>query len=299
MKLSPRGTLVHYLQGLLMGAADIVPGVSGGTVALIVGIYERLITSVRAAAAAPVALIRGRRDEARERFNEVYWSLVLPLGAGVVTALLIGARFIPGLLERYPVESRAVFFGLIAGSLAIPWRRIERPGAAHVLIAVVAAVIAFALVGFPPREVLNPTNLGIFLAASVAICAMILPGVSGSFLLLVMGMYEPTLRAVHARDLVYIAVFGAGAVAGLGLFSRLLEYLLSRHHDTTMAALVGLMVGSLRALWPYLDADRRLLAPPSFSAVLVPLVLAALGFLTVTLLVRVSAVASRGPEPRH
>ena len=297
MKVSPRRTLVHYLQGLLMGGADIIPGVSGGTVALIVGIYERLITSVRAAAAAPVAFLRGRSTEAREQFSQVHWALVLPLAAGILTALVIGARFIPGLLESYPVQSRALFFGLIAGSLAIPWRRIRHASAVHVLTAVVAAVIAFVLVGLPPREVSTPSSLGIFLAAAVAICAMILPGVSGSFLLLVMGIYAPTLRAVHDRDLIYIAIFGAGAVVGLALFSKVLEYLLDRHHDATMAALVGLMVGSLRALWPYLDADRRLLAPPSAADALVPLMLGVLGFLVVALLTRFGASTDQRIEP--
>jgi putative membrane protein len=157
----------------------------------------------------------------------------------------------------------------------------------------VAAVLAFALVGLPPREMASPSLLAVFAAASVAICAMILPGVSGSFLLLVMGMYAPTLRAVNARDLLYIAVFGMGAVIGLGLFSRLLDYLLSRHHDMTMAALVGLMAGSLRALWPYLDANRGIMAPPTDASVLIPLGLALLGFALVTALARMGAVAEQ------
>lgn len=298
MKPGPRTAVIHYLQGLLMGSADIVPGVSGGTVALIVGIYERLISSVRAGASAMVAALRLDLAAMRHRFGEVHWRLVLPLGAGIVTALLVGARFIPQLLESYPVQSRALFFGLITGSLVIPWRRIRHRAPAHYAVAAGAAVLAFLLVGVPPQTVANPTLPIVFGAASIAICAMILPGVSGSFLLLVMGMYEPTLRAVNARELAYIAVFIAGAVVGLGLFSKLLEYLLTRHHDVTMAALVGLMVGSLRALWPYLDPDRRLLAPPADTSVLVPLALAFLGFVLVLALVRMGAAAESRPEAR-
>lgn len=290
-------TLLHYGQGLMMGAADVVPGVSGGTVALIVGIYERLVSSVRAAAAAPVALVRGDLARTRERLAEVHWRLVLPLGVGILTALVIGARFIPELLERYPVQMRALFFGLILGSLAIPWRRIEHVVPAYYVIAIAAAVLAFLLVGLPPREVPNPALPAVFAAASVAICAMILPGVSGSFLLLVMGVYEPTLRALDGRNLPYILVFVAGAAVGLGLFSRLLEYLLRHHHDVTMAALVGLMAGSLRALWPYLDADRRLLAPPADTSFLIPLALAALGFVLVTLIARLGGAAERRMQP--
>jgi putative membrane protein len=296
MRKRTRTSAIHYVQGLLMGSADVVPGISGGTVALIVGIYERLVTSIRAAAATPIALLRGDRAGFRDRLAEIHWGLLIPLGLGIGTALVVGARFIPGILDAYPVESRALFFGLIAGSLIVPWRRIARVVPAHYLAGAIAAVLAFLLVGLPPREVVDPSRILVFLAASVAICAMILPGVSGSFLLLVMGMYQATLRAVDARDLTYIAVFGAGAVVGLGLFSKLLEYLLTRHHDMTMAALVGLMVGSLRALWPYLDPDRRILAPPADTSVLVVLGLAVLGFVLVTALIRIGAVAERGRE---
>jgi len=200
-------SLLHYGQGLMMGAADIVPGISGGTVALIVGIYERLILSIRALASVPVDVVRGSVRSARGRIGEVYWWLVIPLGLGIVTALLVGARFIPEILERFPVESRALFFGLIAGSLIIPWARIDRVRNIHYLAALVAAVVAFLIVGFPPREVMAPALPIVFLAASIAICAMILPGVSGSFLLLVMGMYEVTLNALNARDIPYVAVF--------------------------------------------------------------------------------------------
>ena len=274
-----------------MGSADIIPGVSGGTIALVVGIYERLITSVRAAAAAPVALVRGSSQLFRERLGEVEWRLVLPLGLGILTALKIAAQFLPPLLESYPVQSRALFFGLIAGSLLIPWQRIARPAGWHFGVLVAAAIVAFVLVGLPPREVVEPSLPIVFVAAGIAICAMILPGVSGAFLLLVMGMYESTLRALHALEWAYVIVFAAGAATGLGLFSRLLEYLLQRHHDVTMAALVGLMAGSLRALWPYLSADRVLLAPPADRTVLPVIGLALLGFLVVTLLARMGTAA--------
>jgi len=282
---------MHLVHGLMMGSADIVPGVSGGTVALIVGIYERLISSIRAVASAVVAAVRLDLARVRECLREVHWGLVIPLGIGIGTALVIGARFIPGLMEAYPVQARALFFGLIAGSLIIPWRRIRTRVPGHWLVAVVAMVVAFALVGFPPSEIASPPLLLVFGAASIAICAMILPGVSGSFLLLVMGMYGPTLRAVNARDLVYIAVFGLGAAIGLGVFSRVLHWLLDRYHDLTMAALVGLMAGSLRALWPYQDLDRGLLVPPADTSVLIPLALALAGFALVTLLAYLGTTA--------
>jgi putative membrane protein len=295
-------TLLHYGQGLMMGAADVVPGISGGTVALIVGIYERLVGSIRAAASGATHLLRGDVRGMRERLGEVHWSLMLPLGFGIVTALVIGARFIPDILEAYPERSRGLFFGLIAGSLAIPWRRIAARRRVHYLAAAGAAVAAFLLVGLPPRAIPDPSLVVVFLAASIAICAMILPGVSGSFLLLVMGLYEATLRALSGRDIPYIVVFSVGAAVGLAIFSKILEFCLQKYHDLTMALLVGLMIGSLRALWPWLDLDRRLYAPPGGGETLVVAALALAGFVGVTLLAflggrRVTATRVDGDNP--
>jgi putative membrane protein len=264
------GSLLHLVQGLAMGSADVVPGVSGGTVALIVGIYERLIRSVRAGASGIFAAVRLDRAAAARRLGEVEWGLVLPLAAGIVTALYIGSRIVPHLLEEYPVEVRAVFFGLILGSIAIPLRRMRQIGGAELAVMAVAAVVAFLLVGLPPREIGAPPLPLVFAFAAIAICAMILPGVSGAFLLLVLGIYEPTLEALSSLDVPYIAVFVAGAAVGLGLFSKLLEWLLDHHHEWTMAALVGLMVGSLRALWPWLTEDRGLEPPPDLGSLASP-----------------------------
>ncbi|MEX1055074.1 MAG: DUF368 domain-containing protein, partial [Rhodothermales bacterium] len=239
-----------------MGAADIIPGVSGGTMALIVGIYSRLIESLSEVFSALVAFLKASPRPATIHLRKVDWLLLLPLGAGIATAILIGAHFIPRLLERYPHECLGLFFGLVAGSLAIPWRAIDRKGIPQILLAAGAAVLAYYLTGFPPGEGFTPSLLQVFGAAAVAICAMILPGISGAFLLKAMGMYEVTLVALNARDLIYIGVFVMGAIVGLGLFSEILNWLLKRHYSTTMAALVGLMAGALRALWPWQEADR-------------------------------------------
>ncbi|HUH08714.1 MAG TPA: DUF368 domain-containing protein, partial [Egibacteraceae bacterium] len=274
--------------GLLMGGADVIPGVSGGTVALIVGIYERLIHSIQAAASMPSALLVGDRREARQHLREVEWGFVLPLAAGIMCAIAVGALVIPGLLERYPAQMHALFFGLVAASLPIPWRRISRVTWASVWVAAAAAGAAVVLVGIPPREFADPPLWQVFASAAAAICAMILPGVSGAFLLKVLGVYSVTLASLRALDAAYVAVFILGAVIGLGLFSKLLGWLLERRHDVTMAALVGLMAGSLRALWPWQrwaqEDDRTLLAPavdPSLAGIIA---LGALGFLAVWLL---------------
>ncbi|MEZ4701873.1 MAG: DUF368 domain-containing protein [Rhodothermales bacterium] len=279
-----RDGLVHFAQGVLMGGADVIPGVSGGTMALIVGIYERLIGAISACFFAAIALLRFDLAGMRTHLQRVEWLLIIPLGAGIGAAILVGARIIPYLLDTYPMQCRGLFLGLIAASVAIPWSRASRMGPAEYTIGLVAALAAFFATGLTPLEVADPSMLQVFGAASIAICAMILPGISGAFLLLVLGMYEPTLRAVHERELVYVAVFMAGAATGIGLFSNLLKWLLERQHDRTMAALVGLMIGSLRALWPWQGDEGALLAPAPGDPVTLIVLLALSGFVAVTLL---------------
>lgn len=267
-----------------MGAADVIPGVSGGTMALIVGIYRRLIAAISSLFSAVVALLKLDASGASTHVLAVEWRLLLPLGLGIITALIIGARIIPSLMEVYPHESLGLFFGLVAASIAIPWKRIERKTVLVIAVAVAAAVVAFLLTGIPPRRGADPSLLRVFASAAVAICAMILPGVSGAFLLKVIGMYEVTLAAVNARDVSYVAVFILGAAAGLGIFSKLLNWLLSNWYDVTMAALVGLMMGALRALWPWQAVDRSLDLPHGGEPIWGVVILGLAGFLFVTLL---------------
>lgn len=256
-----RTSVLHVLQGLLMGTADSVPGVSGGTMALIVGIYGRLLASIGHGFRAILAILRFDREGIQRHLRGVEWSLVLPLALGIGTAIVIAAGFVPDLLDERPVESRALFLGLVAASLAVPWRQVRDRTRRAIGIAILAAVPAFILSGLPPGTIDDPALLVVFFGAAFAVCAMILPGVSGSFLLLVVGLYEPTLRAVDERNLGYLAVFTIGMVIGLGSFSLLLSRLLARHHDVSMAALVGLMAGSLRALWPWQNEERGLEMP--------------------------------------
>ena len=246
--------------------------------ALIVGIYARLIDSLSSGFSAVLSGLRADVRAMREHLAVVEWRLVVPLGIGIVCAIVIGARVIPAFIERYPIHSNALFLGLVAASLWIPWQRIRRPHAALFAVALGAAVLAFVLTGLPPQAVTAPGPVQIFGAAAIAICAMILPGVSGSFLLKAMGMYEVTLGAINERDLGYILLFGLGAAIGLGAFSKLLDYLLEKRHDVTMAALLGLMAGSLRALWPYQEADRSLRLPDLGEPVLSVAFVALLGF---------------------
>ena len=274
-----------------MGAADIVPGVSGGTVALVVGIYERLVASIRAAAAAPVMLLRGDLPVARKRVSEVDWALVLPLVVGIAAAIVVGTLTLLPLIETFPQHTSATFFGLIVASLALPWGRVAHRSPPVLASAVAGAVAAFVLVGLPAFDVGAPSLPRVAATAAVAICAMILPGVSGAYLLTVFGIYTPTLEALRALDVAYVATFVAGAAVGLGLFAKLLETLLRRWHDLTMAVLTGLMVGALRALWPWLDDDRGLLAPPAEPSILVVVGFGVAAFVVLRLLLRLGQPA--------
>ncbi|QBI18259.1 DUF368 domain-containing protein [Egibacter rhizosphaerae] len=295
--MRPPEPLVHAARGVLMGAADIVPGVSGGTVALIVGIYDRLVRSVGALARTGAALLALRFRAAREHVRDVDLRLLIPLALGVVAALGLGSLVIPPLLDGYPAETSAAFFGLIAASLPLPWGRIERPTRRLAAVVGVAAVTAFVLAGLPPREIVDPALPIVFLSAMVALCAMILPGLSGAYLLLILGVYGASLTALRSGDVVYVATFAAGGVLGLGLFSRLLDHLLTHRHDVTMAALVGLMAGALRALWPWQTEDRELLAVPLEAQTLTTVGVAVAAFVLLRLVVRLGTRAAAGSSP--
>ena len=253
-----------------MGAADIVPGVSGGTVALIVGIYERLVRSIRAGSSMIGRALRSDWPGSRRWFHEVEWGFLIPLVAGILLAILSLTRLLETLLRDYPEEMAGLFLGLIAGSVVIAWRLVGLWDTARLVTLASAALLVFWLLGL--REGTSEETVGqladpalwAFLAAgAVAVCALILPGVSGSFLLVVLGMYGPVLDAVNNREVLSLAVLLVGMVTGLALFAQLLNWSLQNHHDTVMAALVGLMVGSVRVLWPWPDGldSTRLGAP--------------------------------------
>ena len=237
--------------GFAMGAADVVPGFSGGTVALVAGLYDRLIASVSAGAGLLGTVLRGRWRDVAAAWRAVDAPFVLTLLGAVAAALLTLAGPMERLLDDEPVLMSAVFLGLVLGAAAVAPRRLRAAAPRHAGLAVVAAVAAAVLLGLRPVADGTPPLGFLALAGAVAVCAMILPGVSGSFLLLLLGAYEPVITAVADRDVVTLAVVGGGMVAGLAAFSRLLDRLLRRHHDTVLAVLIGLMVGSARVLWPW------------------------------------------------
>lgn len=278
MPSAPFAFVRHVLYGVLMGGADVIPGVSGGTMALIVGIYERLVGALSSAVSFGLSPLRLDRAAAQQHWAAVPWRLIGPLLGGIGVAILGGARVIPPLMEAYPAPMRGLFFGLVAASLLIPARRIERVTGLRVGIGLACAAGAFFLTSLPALAVSDPSLIRVFCSAMIAICAMILPGVSGAFLLEALGIYAPTLEAVNALDWGYVLTFCAGAAVGLGTFAKLLDLLLTHRHDAMMAALVGLIAGALRALWPYGGAERVLRAPEAGEPIGSVVLLALVGF---------------------
>lgn len=250
---------LHAVRGFLIGLAELVPGVSGGTVALVTGVYEQLIDSASHVLSALRRLVFGpdRRTATLTELRRTDWMLILPVLVGMATAVLTMAGVMEGFVTGAPEHARGLFFGLVAASLLVPLSILPPRGEGRTavrdgVVLVVAAVTAFVLVGLAGgREVEDPPLFLVAAVAAVAICALVVPGVSGSFLLLAVGMYTATLTAVDQRDLAYVAAFAVGAVVGLGTFVKLLHWLLHHHRRSTLLAMTGLMLGSLRALWPW------------------------------------------------
>jgi putative membrane protein len=259
--------IANLLRGLLIGTAEVIPGVSGGTIALIVGIYERIISSANHAVQAFVFVLRGKFQQAKQEIKHMDWGLLIPVLAGMVFAIFAAAAALEPLLESQPEVMRGLFAGLIAASIAIPLSLAGKDKSiAAWIIAVSAAGLAFLLTSLPKSGEAEANLLAVFLVAAIAVCALVLPGVSGSYVLLAMGFYAPTIAAVNDRDFGYLGVFVVGAVVGLGLFAKVLNWLLTNHHQLTLMAMAGLMLGSLRALWPWQDGD-QLSQPSSYAPV--------------------------------
>lgn len=252
---------IDLIRGFLIGMAELVPGVSGGTVALVTGVYDELIDSASHAISSLKRLVLGpdRLAGFSQEIRRTDWWLVGPVLVGMATAVLTVAGVMEAFVTGHPEHARGLFFGMVLVSLAVPLlmlpARVKGSRILDVVVVAVAAVVAFVLTGMAGGGATSePAAVVVFLAAAVAICALVVPGVSGSFFLLAVGLYTTTLDAVHERDLGYIAVFGAGAIVGLASFVQLLKYLLHNHRRITLLVMTGLMLGSLRALWPWQSA---------------------------------------------
>jgi putative membrane protein len=245
--------LVIYLKGMAMGAADVVPGVSGGTIAFITGIYERLIDAIRAFDLDFLRLLM--RGEWRQCWQRVDGGFLLALLAGIGTSIVMLAGLITWLLANEPVLVWAFFFGLIVASSIYIVRKIKQWNWIVGLLLLAGAAFAVAIGMARPAEV-EVTSAYLFLCGSLAICAMILPGISGSFILVLLGAYSVVLQAVHQLDLPLLMLFMAGAAVGILVFSHVLGWLLHHYHDPMLAALTGFLIGSLYLIWPWKEVLR-------------------------------------------
>lgn len=248
--------VINWLRGLCMGAADIIPGVSGGTVALILGHYERLVSAIARIDGSFVRLMLAGKWAAG--LNHIDARFLIGLGAGIATGIIGLASLIHYLLVHQQAYVFSLFVGMILASSYLVAKRLGKWTVAHGVMIVVGALIAWQICRLTPMQsTLNP--LTAFLSGAVAICAMILPGISGAFVLLVLGMYHPITELLRGlpkgqidlTGLIILTTFVGGCLVGLLSFSRLLRWLLAKRHDDTMAVLVGLMIGSIYKIWPF------------------------------------------------
>jgi len=237
-----------FLRGIAMGAADVVPGVSGGTIAFISGIYDRLLAAI--AACTPDKLLWLARGRFRETWQAIDGGFLLALLAGILCSIASLARVISYLLAEHGVLVWSFFFGLILVSVYLVGREIQRWNAATVAAGVIGCAFAYLITVASPLA-LSVTPLTLLLGGSIAICAMILPGISGSFILLLLGLYSGVLQAVKAFDLALLGCFLLGCIIGILSFSRLLSWLLGHMRNITLAFLTGLLIGSLNKVWPW------------------------------------------------
>lgn len=278
--------LRYLLCGLAMGAADVVPGVSGGTIAYITGIYDQLLSAIKAFNAAFF------RDffcgQWKRAFGRVPWGFLLPLVIGVLTSIFSLAKLTLWLLKTHPVELWSFFFGLIAASILLLMRG-QRFHAGHWLLMALGAAAAWMLTGAGALGGMPHTLPYIFGAGFIALCAMILPGISGSFILVVLGQYQYILSAVVKFRVDVLAVFAVGGVLGLMTFSRVLSFCFRKFPAGTNAALIGVMIGCMRTVWPWHSGLTPAL-PPAFDAALLHAACACLGGLALPLAIQ--AIAS-------
>ncbi len=233
----------------MSSAADVVPGVSGGTIAFISGIYEELLTSISA-----VSL--GTFKELKAKGITYVWkkingNFLVALVLGILTSVLSLSKALTWLLKHQPVLLWAFFFGLVVASIFYIAKQIEHWNIKSIFLLVVASFIAYYISDSEPLVTSQSSYIHLFFSGALAICAMILPGISGAFILVLLGAYEPILNAIHQRNIAVIAVVGAGAIVGLLTFSKVLKWLFNHYKNATLVFLLGFVAGSLNKIWPW------------------------------------------------
>ena len=231
-----------------MGAADVVPGVSGGTIAFITGIYDTLLESIRRVNPSLLGILKN--DGVKAAFQHINGFFLISLFSGIIFSILTLAKLISWLLATHPIPIWSFFFGLILVSVYHIVSQVKQRDIIRAAFVLLGIGFAYFITVLKPLE-MDPTNTNVLLAGSIAICAMILPGISGSFILLLIGMYAPILGAAKSMQVDILMLFAGGCVIGLLCFSHLLSWLLKHHRDSTLMFLTGLMAGTLPKIWPW------------------------------------------------
>nr|WP_288932898.1 DUF368 domain-containing protein [uncultured Allomuricauda sp.] len=290
------------LKGMAMGAADVVPGVSGGTIAFISGIYEELITSINNIDFSLISILK--KGGIKAVWQKVNGNFLLALFLGIFISVLSLARFLSWLLENEPILLWSFFFGLVVASIFFVGKEISKWTLGTVFILIVGAALAFFITELPVSD--NTDSLPyLFLSGALAICAMILPGISGAFILVLLGSYKTILDAVHERDIKIILTVGVGAIFGLLSFARLLKWMFNHYKNITLALLTGFILGSLNKIWPWkkvletktfgektIVVDDMNVLPGTFegdSKLMLAIILAILGFSLIFILERLAS----------
>ncbi|MGG8497490.1 DUF368 domain-containing protein [Tenacibaculum sp. TC6] len=295
--------LLVGLKGMAMGAADVVPGVSGGTIAFISGIYEELLTSI---SNINLSLLQTLKNKGlKEAWNQLNGNFLISLLLGIFISVVSLAKVITWLLDEHPVLLWSFFFGLVLASIIYIAKQITQWNSVAYILLVIGAALAYYITTLNPLVSENSSFLFLFLAGALAICAMILPGISGSFILVLLGAYKPILTAVSNRNITIVAVVGAGAILGLLSFSRVLKWLFAHYKNYTLAVLTGFILGSLNKIWPWkkvltyrtnshgeqVPFNELSISPTSYEGdpqILYAVALAALGFGLIILLEKIA-----------
>jgi len=237
-----------FIKGMGMGAADVVPGVSGGTIAFITGIYEELITSIKSIDMEALRLLL--RFKTGLFWKKINGNFLLAVFGGVLISIFSLARLLKWLMANHPVLIWAFFFGLIIASAIVVIRKIKSWNAARVIGLIAGTVVMFFITRFAPAQTTD-AYWYVFLTGAIAICAMVLPGISGAFILLILGKYQYILGAVSDFNIPVLVIFGLGIITGLLSFANLLSWLFRRYHDLTISVMAGFIIGSLNKIWPW------------------------------------------------
>ena len=242
-------------KALGMGVAEVIPGISGGTIAFITGIYEDLINAIKSVNiefAKKILTLKWK-----EAFSIVHWKFLLAVAIGNLVAIKSLAKIISWLIHNHPTYLFAFFFGLILATIPIIARVVQKWDGKRISLAVIFTIGTYFFVGMVPVSTPN-TPLFLFFSGMIAISAMILPGISGSFILVILGKYLFILDAINHHDFASLAYLGAGICVGILIFVRVLSYLFTKFHDTTLACLTGLVIGSLNKIWPWKETVRSI-----------------------------------------